>query len=80
MYGPSSANSFAKQRLPSMANASNAEFEGQGHMKKPYDGRCFCDLAVVPLKSKTKTTLGRARRIGAVISNGWMKHMMMELV
>ncbi|MED6160487.1 hypothetical protein PIB30_051882 [Stylosanthes scabra] len=48
-----------KRRTPSMANASNVEFEGHEHMRKPYDETCFCSLAVVPLKSKTKTNPGR---------------------
>ncbi|MED6153577.1 hypothetical protein PIB30_103438 [Stylosanthes scabra] len=55
MCGPSSANSFMKRRTSSMANASNVEFEGHEHMRKPYDRMCFCGLAVVPLKLKTKT-------------------------
>ncbi|MED6200385.1 hypothetical protein PIB30_084565 [Stylosanthes scabra] len=62
MYGPSSANSFMKRRTPLMANASNVEFEGHEHMRKPYDGTCFCGLVVVPLKLKTKTNPERYPR------------------
>ncbi|MED6221356.1 hypothetical protein PIB30_053657 [Stylosanthes scabra] len=46
MYDPSSANSFMKRRTPSMASASNVELEGHEHMRKPYDGTCFCNLTV----------------------------------